>query len=377
MTRKRILRITLGSVALICLGWTAWWFNASWTALNGAQSWIEEQRAAGTRIVFGRMTTGGFPFNISLDIDRIAIAAPLSNWRLNADRIIATTRAWNFNEIVLEAEGPVDFGLRALPGIDDLSGSIHGLNGLYAVVPTGDRTRVLVAADRVETEQGPGSGEVAIDALIRNGSVAGHEETIADLRAEVVALSLPGLVAPGLSDEVTAALISLTVSGPTPNPENSLQRQLNDWRESGGVIEVTEMAIAWDTLNAQGDGTVTLDPSMRPLAAFSFRLNGLSETADRFADAGLIDRDVAEYIGVGSNILSLGSSDPGTVELPISIQSGRVYLGPFEVAEVDPILPGMAPVDDTPIIPDTSIDTLNLPPPPEVSEETLNAHQPE
>lgn len=372
MTKKRLTITIVSAVAVVCIGWTAWWFNASWTVLSGAQAWIEEQRQAGTRIVFGRMTTGGFPLNITLDIDRIAMAAPLGNWRVSADRILASARAWNFDEITFEADGPVEFGLRALPGVDELDGTIHGLKGLYALLRDTDHTRIVLTADAVETSQGPGSGELAIETSFRNGRTDTHEQTIATVRAEVVSLALPGLIAPGLSDQVTAALIDLSVSGPTPSPGDSLQRQLSLWRDAGGIIDVTDAALAWDTLNAQGSGTVTLDPGMRPLAAFSLRLNGLSDTAQRFADAGLIDRQVSEYIRMGNDILSLGTGGGGTVELPATIQYGSVFLGPFEVAEVGPILPGVAPVDDRPVLPGPIEGEVDLPPPPVVSDETLN-----
>jgi len=112
------------------------------------------------------------------------------------------------------------------------------------------------------------------------------------------------------------------------------------WRDRGGTVEVSRLALSWGPLALEGDGTLALDSAMRPLAAFSARLAGGPETVERLAAAGLIAPMDALGAKIALAAMTIVPAEGGApyAQVPVTLQDGYLYLGPARLLA----LPGMA-----------------------------------
>ena len=95
----------------------------------------------------------------------------------------------------------------------------------------------------------------------------------------------------------------------------------------------------WGPLAAAGDGTITFDQDMQPLAAGTLRVAGLGETLDLLSNAGLIATGQATIAQVMFGAVAQPPAGGGRpqVKLPLTVQDGFVYIGPIKLAPLPPL----------------------------------------
>ena len=81
------------------------------------------------------------------------------------------------------------------------------------------------------------------------------------------------------------------LSGYTSN--TSSPRSLSQWRDGGGIINVTSLNITWPPINAEAEGTLTLDKNMYLLGSFSSKITGYQEALEDMAKLGWIKKKKA------------------------------------------------------------------------------------
>lgn len=373
---KRILVSVACTVGVLLVAWTGWWFHASNLALDRFQDWVAEQRADHYDIVFHKVDTGGYPLSVQLTVHRFGMSAPLRAWSVSADELTVSFQPWRFDRYNIDSDQPIRLSAVAIEGSRETPIRIDHLTGDYRFERVERRHRLRLLASDVTGPEGLSARQIGITGARPFDKATDRQSPILSTRLEVVDAQLPGLFPPELSDRLAAAVLTFDLSGPEPGPEASFLKGIADWRDAGGLIDVTEIALVWQDLNLAGDGTVGLDEEMRPLASFAVRAAGLNQTARRFQDAGLIDGRTRRYIELGTGLLSMGSSESGgVVRFPISVQDGMLNLGPVPVAEISPIFPGSRSGSNSmqgALVP--KVETFpDLPPPPTVSDGTLNA----
>ena len=365
MMSKRFPLAILMALLLFAAAWSGWWYYSASTARHLLQGWTEDQRAQGFDIAYERADLSGYPLNVTLTILGFQAAAPDSAWHFSGEKMVVSFPAWRPDRYTLNSVGPVQASATAIPGSTERPISAGELLGDYSLT---DRTLRLLTR-RV-------SGPMGVE--IREFGFTGIDTPDGYLaRLEAVDGHFPNWIPQTLPQHISAAILGFRLDRSFPyDGSGDPETRFAAWRDRGGAIDVTEIAAVWGDLNLRGDGTVTLDTAMRPLASFSLRARGLAETARRFEQAGMIDKQVRRAIDLGVNLLSLGGSMGGEVKLPVTVQDGLLSLGPVAVAEIPPLFgngPGpsasAAPVPSEPAFP-------TLAPPPTVSDDTLNASPP-
>lgn len=376
MISKRIATWTTAFAGLTVALWTGWWFYAGHFAISSFQGWAATQRGDGYDVNFGRVDLGGFPFRVDMNIQRFGISAPGRFWAVSAEDLTVSFRPWNFNRYALRTDAPVQVIAAAMPGTRQDPIVLGSVEGNYRRAHGGQDHILRLVAGPVVGPDGLSISEIGLTGRRPEQRAVDHEATALAGRLELVNGSAPVLFPPGLPSHIAAAVLDFDVLGPEPAPQGSALKRLAEWRDGGGSIEVRELALAWEELNLNGEGTLALDSDMRPIASFAFDAVGVPQTAKRFQEAGLIDDRTRRYIELGTGLLSLGRSKSASIRVPVSAQDGILYIGPVAVAEVQPLIPGYNPAPAA-VAPSPAVDDFAPPPPPPtVSEETLGADQP-
>ena len=338
MIRNRLIRTVAGGLLLLTAAWTGWWFYVVHAAIGGFRDWAADRRAEGWDIGFARIESGGYPLTVRLTVHHGGISAPGRLWSVASDALAISLRPWRFDRYRLESRAAVEFTSGALRGSRETPLTAQRLSGYYR---RDDRHRLVLKAAQVTGPSGFAAERIGISIARPIEAPQDTRAPILTLRAEVVGAALPGLLPPPLASRFGAATLDATVSGPEPPGEGSMLTRLEAWRQGGGKIDVSELAMIWEELTLRGDGTVTVDEAMRPLAAFTIRVSGLEAAARRAEAAGLIDGSTRRSIELGGGLLSGGGD--GRVRFPVAIQDGVFYLGPAAMGKVGPIVPGDDP----------------------------------
>lgn len=108
------------------------------------------------------------------------------------------------------------------------------------------------------------------------------------------------------------------------------------WRDSGGAIELRKLAVDFPPMTLNGDATVTLDQNLQPTAAGRFDVGGINTVIRSAAERGLLTPRAAALAQLIIAGLSMKNRTPGNpkVRLPVSIQAGKIWLGPAAIAKM-------------------------------------------
>ncbi len=113
---------------------------------------------------------------------------------------------------------------------------------------------------------------------------------------------------------------------------------LRAWRDDGGTLEVNHLKLRWGPVDADLNGTLTLDAQDRPLGAFNGRWRGYNETIDALQVSGHIGPWPAAGTKMALGALARQQSEGGLqIELPITLQDGRVYVVGIPLMRLQPL----------------------------------------
>ena len=326
--RKRFRRATAiaaGVVTLAAILWSGlWWFGAR--ALEGAVAdALIAGRAQGEEIAVEKVTVGGFPVALTVTVDALTWTArlPAGPLTVAVPRLAATATPLAPRRFRLAAPAPFTVaGGEAFSIVGRLAA------GALTLGAVGSAGRIGLDALRLTRPDAP---PVTVRGLTAAWSPAGDGYGAGDRRITLVANGLEGLgTAPDRTAETAAEIrVSGRLSGPLAGA-NAVDWA--EWRDAGGMFETDEIAIAWADLRVSGSGGWTLDKALRPAGAGTFEVAGLPALIDRWAAAGHLPARHAAIARLAVGALAGGAK--GRVKVPVSLQAGQLWIGPFAVADL-------------------------------------------
>jgi hypothetical protein len=124
-----------------------------------------------------------------------------------------------------------------------------------------------------------------------------------------------------LTFSLTAGLSGFKETTPFP-------RSLAEWRNGGGVLEVSAAKLTWSPISIGGEGTLTLDKDLYPLGAFSSHITGYQEALTHLAALGYVKKNNAATALFVLDMLSrVDQKGHKYLEVPITLQDKRVSVG--------------------------------------------------
>lgn len=291
-------RHLIGLVVLITFAlWSLLWGVTAITFNRAISRWIELAKTNGTIIEYSHRYTNGSPFAIHTHLDGISIKTKTgSSIRAGESVFYLDLVDWDSVSIKLRK------------GIDGVLGSTPftaaGLKVGFTVPETSPTT---------------------------------HSETGFSFWIHPFVLTFKTPEPVPFGNTLEEGMLNVRIMGDVPDFSN--KESLKAWNEAGGVIEFDRIYLNWRPMIITGSGTMGFDPMLQPEGAFSGRIEGIEAAIDNLVQKGAIDKRQESLLNSSLHVLSRPSGLTGSSApiVPMSIQSGGLYLGPVKLLAIPKI----------------------------------------
>lgn len=333
---RRLLVGALALLAALAAADYALWLIATARLEDELAAWQARRGAAGWTLSAGQPVRGGWPLAAAITLAEPVLAGGAQDlpggltWRAGqAELAVALLRP---GQLRVRIAGPQRLRVASLPDIaftaDHFELSIP-LAGIAA-----DRLPLDLAAAGLRVAASTGPVEIATLALhLESWAAAPAGAAALTVRGEATSLDLPPLrhARPWpLGPRIAAASLEASFGGPWPGGATVATRAAG-WRDAGGQLELRHLALAWGPLGLSASATAGLDGQLQPTGAATARVVGYDATLEALAAAGLLAPRVAQAIGAVLGLLARPAQPggPPQVEVPLTLQSRTLSLGPF------------------------------------------------
>jgi hypothetical protein len=292
----------------------------------------------GFAVAAGPPQFGGWPLKLEARFAAPVITAPDGQRWEGPQEVLGYAWLWDLETVVIEGPGRHRLEVEGGPLAIDLPEGALTLGFARGGL---DRVAVEANAPVVSNETSGRSLSLARFLLdVAPLTPKGDGESDIGFSFEMAGLALPTELA-GAAGLVGPEIGLLKLQGRLRGllrPGASGNAALAAWRDSGGILDLSDIELDWGELWMKGAGTLALDEAFRPLGAFSFETLGLPALVQRATEAGLLERDAGQTLARALGALASGTDERGRqrVQLPITLQDGGLYVGQIELGELRP-----------------------------------------
>jgi hypothetical protein len=310
---------------LLVGGEVAYWRIAVERLNAGFRDWLAMRAADGWVTKPGSITTGGWPLAATLHIADLTL---LHDGPAMPGKFAATA---NGLDLSLSLLNPATLHVI-------LTGSAHlRAAGAQDVVFSGDEVAasirqhqpgplsVTLHADRMRLQPATGAWHLTAGLLNAQADIADDPPSLPaatfTLSAEAIALPEGAGIKWPLGPNISSLSANGRLNGPNP-AASDMTRWAEQWRDGGGSLEITHLAMGWGPLGLTSSATLALDDQLQPMGSGNGRIVNYAEALDRLAVAGVLTRSAAT---AAKAILSLmagttAPDEPSTVDVPLTLQ---------------------------------------------------------
>jgi len=341
--RSRLVTIVLATIVLgglIAAGLTAYWFHAAGEVRKGIQTVAAQYRAAGWIVELDSVALGGFPLAVTVRLDGVELRSPAGlSW--HGEAVALTLPLLHPRDVTVDMAGQhilAGFGwsgiltagtARAelrLGSRGDLAGLAVTASALVLEQPATEPLTLAglcLAFDRLDSPApGPLMPSAGLTLALR-GLGLPHDAGL-PLARSPLARSIDGV-------QVEARVMGAIAAGP-PLPA------LAAWRDGGGTIALDRIALDWQPLALEADGTLALDAALQPQLTARARIRGAGELVVRLVQAGLVEPDMAAAVQVMLAIWTRPDSQGRpTLPVPLTLRDGILSAGTIRVMRLPPL----------------------------------------
>ena len=326
MRRSRWIIVILIPVLLVA-GEAVYWRVAAERLRSGYQEWVAAQVAQGWKVGSGPLSIGGWPRAAALTVPNLTLrhAGPAIPGDLDVASagVTLSVSLLNPTDLHLSLTGPVHVREADLPD----------------VIVTGEQTAVTVPlqqagplsvavhANGLRLEAATGAWHVTIGLLNAQAEIAAQPQADPSQPAARFALSSEAIALPAnikwpLGANISSLSADGTLNGRLPPDTRDITHWAEAWRDGGGSLEISHLAMGWGPLGLASSATLALDDQLQPMGSGNGRIVGYAETLDRLAASGVLTKSAAI---AAKAILSLmagtGEADePSAVDVPLTLQ---------------------------------------------------------
>lgn len=338
--KKRLILLGL-LLAVLGTAYGIIWILMAERAKTATRDTLGGLNRQGVVAVTDRLSVGGFPFRIALGADGLYIAQPRAtpSWSIGTPHLDVYTHPWTPAHLVAAAEN-----------FDAALGSVTALAATARASwqALSDSTRLdsqfhdVVFRSAGTNEEGARATDMELHVRLPSDAPDGTEtglfaEERADLAISAREVRLGPWAARAPSRLMASFDAQLALMGSIAFP--STINEIAAWRDAGGTLEIRRIALQWGDVRLEGEGSLALDERMRLMGALTLQVEQPRAIIEWLSAQNLIDRNIRPFLPGALAALEQGTQG-GALTLPLTLQDGRVYLGPLPIARMGPLFGG-------------------------------------
>ncbi|MDE0045589.1 MAG: DUF2125 domain-containing protein [bacterium] len=334
MVGRRIQWIAAAVVALAAI------YTVAWHGLAFRLEGIMDEAAAPSaekdwHASWTRLEADGFPLSM-----RMTAQQPKVVWGRGGEQV-----TWQASELVMITNpfNPTVVTL-VLPHRQDLAVEtssrrqvvgISMVHGRAAIgLASGEVDSIDIGLEDVTVISGRGTALAAADMLDLASATRADGEG-RDVFLEVTDLTTGS----GSAGQVERGLARIRVVGAVPR-QGTARERLDAWRRAGGYVDLEDLVVEWSPVVAWGQGRLALDRENRPIGALRLDIVGYRQIITALVQAGKVRQDQADFLAAALDLMARPTIDgQRRLEIDLSMQHGRLTIGPFTVMRLAPLWP--------------------------------------
>lgn len=311
--------LPIALLVMLIAGHTALWFVAVAHLDTGFDAWVAQARAAGWQVDAGPRHRGGWPLAATLTVPDLTIAAgpPDAPGRVAwfADSVVLSLVAQHPSVLGVDVAGSQT--LRMVP--DPPLG--FSAERMHLEVPLRAQPDQPVAVLELRNLH----GEAATIGLLTAQVTAGPTLS---LTASAEAIELPNVRDWAFGRHISSLAIDATLHGGLP-PPGLVTATATAWRDAGGSIEITHLALGWGPLGLSATARLGLDDRLQPTGTADLHVVGYAKSISVLAAQHVITDDAALAATAVMTLLAHVPPDGGApeVEVPLTLRGGKLLMG--------------------------------------------------
>jgi hypothetical protein len=336
MRRSTRLGLALLATLIAAAGaYTAYWFVVAGRIEDSVVSWAQSARADKMDVSWQKLRVTGFPFAFRVDLENAALRdhalAPAPEIRV--PRLTGTARPWDFGDWRLAVREGFTAEIAGAGQNTPATLTAQTADGAVSIPSDGGWRLSLRLHDAAVEWVAPvraGSADVRI--TVPPQRPHGHADPNITLAVYARQVELPAAIGP-LGNAIERLDFGATVKGAIPN--GKLANAVAAWRDAGGTIELDNLHLKWDGLDATATGTIALDQELQPSGGFSGAIQGYDQILTALVQSGQMRAGDAGLARIALTMLAKAGPDGRPeIKAPFTIQNGQMFLGPAKLGKM-------------------------------------------
>ena len=342
---QRKYLIFLAVLSAFALAWSGGWFWLADKLRSDIASFVNAQRDNGIVLDWSDMRISGFPIRFDTTFENPQATRTTADTRISWAGAATAIRPFIEGPgiVSFDAPGRHQFDIRNRDTDISIDTNADSLQGRLAFdtfgQPRGLRGRAAPLTARLEDGPEITTAETAFDWEMHTDPSAGESLSVVLKQIDLTAIPVDETVATTFGQTIQTVSGRATLRGPL-DPAALDAASLTRWRDSGGTLELESFNLIWGPLRIAGDGTLSVDPTLQPVGAFSARIAGLDRLLDLLEERGQIPRQQAALARIGLAVLlrTPANGGPAEARLPVTLQDRVLSIGPIPLLTLEPII---------------------------------------
>ena len=291
------LRYVVAVMVAAVLIYSGLWYTAAFQAEKDVAAKLAQWRDQGIRIEHGRIEHGGFPYRITVTVEKLEVQTRSKGLEFSSETLLLVSHLWTPNHWIAEARGVKGSLAKGATRYSD--GFMHGSYRLH------DNGKTLIVINSRNTE------DFALAKLVGYAPPALTDWELAFWLESADQKHTGKKPAGGLYG---ARFLDFKIMGRTqeswlelkggisgPVVTDWQKKALAAWRDGGGLIELDTMEYHNREGQIKGSASLTLDNSFRPLGSVSLaqaaRCELLGFTIDENTTSAMLQNGILSVDG--------------------------------------------------------------------------------
>lgn len=335
LTRKKLLGGFLILLALSILGgFILFEYSVKWLEKEILSTKIRLEQQ-GYAVSYSSISITGNPLLMEIKLENPSLKAPQEIWAWQGKGLVISVYPWKPYILTCSFSGDQKITAPKNAPIPLGTLSIEGALGVFTLSSEGKLEQADFKVGAITSLLETQVQAVSLKNFSLNMTQLNHPlNSKFTFTTEVV--NLESLLKSAPLDYPLILNIKGELSGYTS--KTSSPRSLSQWRDGGGIMNIISLNISWPPINAEAEGTLTLDKNMYLLGSFSSKITGYQEALEDMVKLGWIKKKKAL---MASFVLELFTTTNGSgfkqLTVPITLQNGTVSVGPAPLIKLQPL----------------------------------------